>query len=294
MQFERAQPIEEFVKTVQKRNYEYEFQYLRQNTETAQHEKYLVKDVQVQKLNRYSNILPFSHSIVKPEVQSPNKLIMSKDKFYINANYIRGINNVEKQYIATQGPIPESIIDFWHMVWTNNVQVVIMLCNFFDKGRVQCEKYWPKTGQKAQFGPYEVQSISQEEILKSIFQHKIIIKTQVEYREIIHYQWTNWNDFGVVGNDELRILDMLADISNKAGMQNKRPVIHCSAGVGRTGTFLAICHIKQLLINNKAKISIFSIVRRLREQRALMIQTPEQYQMLYRYTLWLIQNLKYI
>lgn len=97
-------------------------------------------------MNRYSNILPcifkyyiiflVSHSIVKPEVQATNKFSTPREKFYINANYIKGINNVEKQYIATQGPIPESIDDFWHMIWTNNVGIVIMLCALCDRGRV--------------------------------------------------------------------------------------------------------------------------------------------------------------
>ncbi|CAD8180920.1 unnamed protein product [Paramecium octaurelia] len=294
MELERAQTVQEFVKSIEKRNFEFEFQYLRQSTETKEHDKQLIKTVQVQRLNRYTNILPFSHSIVKPEAQATNKFSTPRDKFYINANYIKGINNVEKQYIATQGPIPESLDDFWHMVWTNNVGVVIMLCALFDRGRIQCEKYWPSLGQKAQFGPYEVNTISQEEAPKTFFKNKIILKCSDEQREIIHYQWAGWTDFGVVDNTQFKVLDMLAEVSNTAGIQNKRPVIHCSAGVGRTGTFLAICHIKQLLINNQAKISVFSIVRRLREQRALMIQTPEQYQMVYRYTMWLIENLKYI
>ncbi|CAD8099346.1 unnamed protein product [Paramecium sonneborni] len=294
MELERAQTIQDFLNSIGKRNFEFEFQFLRQSTETKDHDKQLIKTVQVQRLNRYSNILPFSHSIVKPEVQATNKFSTPREKFYINANYIKGINNVEKQYIATQGPIPESIDDFWHMIWTNNVGIVIMLCALCDRGRIQCERYWPNVGQKAQFGPYEVNSISQEEILKTLFKNRMILKCQDEQREIIHYQWTGWIDFGVVDNNQFKILDVLAEISNTAGLEKKRPVIHCSAGVGRTGTFLAICHLKQLLINKDAKISVFSIVRRLREQRALMIQTPEQYQMVYRYTIWMIENLKYI
>lgn len=82
------------------------------------------------------NTILVSHTIVKPELQSTNKFSTPRDKFYINANYIKNICNAEKQYIATQGPIPESIADFWHMVWTNNVGTIVMLCNLCDRGRV--------------------------------------------------------------------------------------------------------------------------------------------------------------
>ncbi|CAD8068231.1 unnamed protein product [Paramecium primaurelia] len=232
--------------------------------------------------------------MVKAEFQTTNQFCTPKEKFYINANYIKGINNSEKYYIATQGPIPESINDFWHMIWTNNVGVIIMLCTLYGRGSFQCEKYWPKVGQKAQYGPYEVNSILLEENPQSLLKNKIIIKCQEQEREVIHYQWTDWDDFGVVEDDQFKIIDMLAEIANTAAIQNKRPVIHCSAGIGRTGTFIAICQLKQLLINNRAKISIFSIARRIREQRHLMIQTTEQYQMVYRFLMWLIKKLKFI
>lgn len=154
MHLERAMPIKEFIDSIPKRNIEEEFKLLRTYTETKEHIKLQVSlNPYISALNRYNNIIPCiyicqavdSHSIVKPESQlEKNKFSTPREKFYINANYIKvtfyshfqSITNQEKAYIATQGPIPESIPDFWHMVWTNNVGLIVMLCNLTDKGRV--------------------------------------------------------------------------------------------------------------------------------------------------------------
>lgn len=115
-------------------------------------------------------------------------------------------------------------------------------------------------------------------------------------REVIHYLWTGWPDFGVPGEDAFTTMNWLSHKINELAIQGKRPVIHCSAGVGRTGTLLSICKVQHLLEHykeaNEGKISIFSIARRLREQRPGMINTAEQYRLVYRYAMWLIENLK--
>ncbi|CAD8086548.1 unnamed protein product [Paramecium sonneborni] len=159
--------------------------------------------------------------------------------------------------------------------------------------QIQCEKYWPSD--QVNYGSYQIVQIkSQEQQYKEVYESKLIMQFQQKQHQLNHYQWCDWPDFGIVGEDSYKILDWLAGIANEGAKLNKMPVIHCSAGVGRTGTFLAICHIKELLVRNDAQISIFSIVRRLREQRPLLIQSSKQYQMVYNYTIWLMKNLKYI
>ncbi|CAD8131442.1 unnamed protein product [Paramecium pentaurelia] len=284
--FERALPIKDFLLQIDDRDYDNEFQYLKQITQTREHDRLFYRDAQIQHLNRYADILPYVHSIVKPQLDIQDKT------YYINANYIRDINNWERKYIATQGPLKQSVQDFWHMIWTNNVGVIIMLCKLFDRQRIQCERYWPSD--QAIYGPYQIDKISCQESNKEVFESSLIMKSKQKQHQISHYQWCDWPDFGIVKEDSYQVLDWLAGIANEAAQDNKIPVIHCSAGVGRTGTFLAICHIKQLLIKNDAQISIFSIVRRLREQRPFLVQSVQQYEMIYKYTIWLLKNLKYM
>ncbi|CAD8166786.1 unnamed protein product [Paramecium octaurelia] len=286
LSFERALPITDFVHQLESRDFEKEFSFLKQITQTREHDRLLFRSAQIQHLNRYADILPYAHSIVKPQVDSAD------NSYYINANYIRGGNNEERKYIATQGPVIQSVQDFWHMIWTNNVGVIIMLCKLFDRQRIQCEKYWPSD--KAIYGPYQIDTISRQESNKDLLESSLIMKSKEKQHKVSHYQWCDWPDFGIVKEDSYQVLDWLAGIANEAAQDNKIPVIHCSAGVGRTGTFLAICHIKQLLIKNDAQISIFSIVRRLREQRPLLVQSVQQYEMIYKYTIWLLRNLKYM
>ncbi|CAK67030.1 unnamed protein product (macronuclear) [Paramecium tetraurelia] len=282
MKYETAISISEFVKSFPQRKLVREFDYLCQITETKEHEKNFCQNENIQHLNRYIDILPYKHTIVSCNIN---------EKFYINANYIRGIDNVEKKYIATQGPIQQSVNDFWHMIWTNEVGVIIMLCKLVDHNFSQCEKYWPEISDN--YGPYQVKLQKKEELKGGLMLNELIIKFQEQEKLIHHYQWNGWPDFGVVDKDSFFLIDLLANIANQSILENKKTVIHCSAGIGRTGTLLSICYIKQLLNQKEEKISIFSIVRRLREQRAYMVQTEEQYEMVYRFTLWLIQNLKY-
>ncbi|CAD8105175.1 unnamed protein product [Paramecium sonneborni] len=283
MKYEMPISINEFVKSFNQRKLDKEFNYLCQITETQEHEKQFYWNEKIHHLNRYIDILPYIHTIVKSNID---------EEFYINGNYIRGIENDEKKYIATQGPIQSSVNDFWHMIWTNEVGVIIMLCKLYDHNYKQCEKYWPELSNN--YGPYQVKLQKTEELNGGLILNQFIIKYQQQEKLINHYQWNGWPDLGIVNEDYFKLIDSLANISNSSYLKNKRTVVHCSAGIGRTGTFLSICQIKQLLNQKTAQISIFSIVRKLREQRAFMIQTPEQYQMVYRYSFWLIQNLKYI
>ncbi|CAD8112490.1 unnamed protein product [Paramecium primaurelia] len=283
MKYEMAINLQEFVKSFNQRRLEKEFSYLCQITETQEHEKLFFWNEKTHHLNRYIDILPCIHTIVKSDVN---------EQFYINANYIRGIDNIDKQYIATQGPIHSTVNDFWHMIWTNEVGLIIMLCKLYDHNYKQCEKYWPDISND--YGPYEVKLKKSEELKCGLISNQFIIKFQQQEKLIHHYQWNGWPDLGVVNEDNFVLIDFLANQANSSILNNKMTVVHCSAGIGRTGTFLSICQIKQLLNSKEAKLSIFSIVRRLREQRAYMIQTVEQYQMVYSFSLWLIQNLKYI
>ncbi|CAD8201216.1 unnamed protein product [Paramecium pentaurelia] len=283
MKYEMAINLQEFVKSFNQRRLEKEFSYLCQITETQEHEKLFFWNEKIHHLNRYIDILPCIHTIVKSDVN---------EQFYINANYIRGIDNIDKKYIATQGPIHSTVNDFWHMIWTNEVGLIIMLCKLYDHNYKQCEKYWPDISNN--YGPYEVKLKKSEELKCGLISNQFIIKFQQQEKLIHHYQWNGWPDLGVVNEDSFVLIDFLANQANSSILTNKMTVVHCSAGIGRTGTFLSICQIKQLLDQKEAKLSIFSIVRRLREQRAYMVQTAEQYQMVYRFSLWLIQNLKYI
>ena len=238
--------------------------------------------------NRYHDVLPFDDTRVRLQNNS-----MRND--YINASHIRfGSSLGPSNYISCQAPLPSTFNDFWMMVWEQKVKTIVMLTNCVENGKVKAQVYWPEERQQLQFGNIVVYGI-QTKIIAGItlrcfrmylFSNSGEIK---EERTLFHIHYTEWTDMGVpVTSNGINNLIKLVDLCSRRKFSPTEPiVVHCSAGIGRAGTFIAIDEAVRRLRNpsnqsNPEKyIDIQNIVRVLRSQRIGMVQTPEQYCYIY-------------
>ncbi|KAL3881999.1 hypothetical protein ACJMK2_028380 [Sinanodonta woodiana] len=218
--------------------------------------------------NRFTNILPFDHSRVK-------LLPIDDDEGsdYINANYIPGYSS-KREYIVTQGPLPSTRDDFWRMLWEHDSRNIVMLTKCVEKGREKCDHYWPSGSDAVFYGDLQVAALNE-----TVFPDWTITEFRVslgdQTRQIRHFHFTAWPDFGVPSKPQIliRFVRMVREKLIKSG----GPVIvHCSAGVGRSGTFIVLDRLLQH-IKEHDTVDIFSLVVELRKERVWMVQTEQQY-----------------
>nr|XP_024658912.1 titin isoform X9 [Maylandia zebra] len=220
--------------------------------------------------NRYNNVLPYDSSRVKLSI-----LHGSPSDDYINANYMPGYNS-RKEFIAAQGPLPTTVNDFWRMIWEKNVQTLVMLTRCNEQGRVKCEQYWSSGTKRCDNIIVKATSeITLEDWTLRDFDIKNV-KT-AETRAVRHFHFTAWPDHGVPETTELLISfrHLVREHMNQYS-KHSPTVVHCSAGVGRTGTFIAIDRLI-FQIERENTVDVFGIVHDLRMHRPLMVQTEDQY-----------------
>jgi cadherin 5 type 2 (VE-cadherin) len=219
--------------------------------------------------NRYTNILPFEHSRVKLQP-------VDGSTDYINASYMTDKNGV-RDFIAAQGPMQATIDHFWRMIWEQNVSYIVMVTSLFDKNREKCAKYWPDpVGHTVTYGDIDVHLLSEKDV-KSFYVIRTFDVTYCkERRRVIQFFCDNIPDYGVP-EDIDAFLDFIQEVRNIAGPKLTPPiVVHCSAGVGRTGTFIAIERLLRYMKHTNT-IDIFGLILQMREHRAYMVQTEIQY-----------------
>ncbi|XP_053319657.1 receptor-type tyrosine-protein phosphatase S isoform X8 [Spea bombifrons] len=219
--------------------------------------------------NRYANVIAYDHSRV---ILLPVEGIIGSD--YINANYIDGYRK-QNAYIATQGALPESFGDFWRMVWEQRSATVVMMTKLEEKSRIKCDQYWPSRGAET-YGMIQVTLLDTIELatfcVRTFSLHK---NGSSEKREVRQFQFTAWPDHGVP-EYPTPFLAFLRRVKTCNPPDAGPIIVHCSAGVGRTGCFIVIDAMLERIKHEKT-VDIYGHVTLMRSQRNYMVQTEDQY-----------------
>jgi tyrosine-protein phosphatase non-receptor type 11 len=249
--------------------------------------------------NRYKNILPFDDTRVKLKDVDPN--VAGAD--YINANYIRwkadysggselGSDPSGKVYIATQGCLPSTIADFWQMVWQENCRVIVMTTKETERGKTKCARYWPDQGTTKEYGKIKIKMLMESSIPHYTLREFLVSMDGANCeRKVFQYHFQAWPDHGVP-SDPGCVLNFLHEVNKRQeSLQQELPanqppgaiLVHCSAGIGRTGTFIVIDMILDQLkkYGLDCEIDIQRTIQMVRSQRSGMVQTEAQYKFVY-------------
>lgn len=262
------------------------------------HDKLVKIKKEERRLNRYIDIVPYRRNSVilkvKPDSRKSIKTKLSSS--YINASYIYDLNknSQEVDFIATQGPIRKTIEYFWHMIWQEYVDTIIMLCNTENQA---CNTYWPELNETISYGEFDVKLIGVKEPNKfyQIRELELTNTSDGVTRKITQYNSESWPDRQTPYANQTAYVEELLDITIQHRKTIHHPIaIHCSAGVGRTGTLIALHYLTKLIkdsfqnclqntdtVESKdceiPEFSIYQTVNNQRKLRVLMVQTEEQY-----------------
>ncbi|XP_048834177.1 receptor-type tyrosine-protein phosphatase alpha-like isoform X2 [Brienomyrus brachyistius] len=220
--------------------------------------------------NRYVNILPYDHSRVHLSL-----LEGVPDSDFINASYI----NEKNKFIAAQGPKEETVNDFWRMIWEQNTATIVMVTNLKERKECKCAQYWPDQGcwtyGSVRVSVEDVTVLVDYTIRKFCIQQVGDVSGKKSQRPVTQFHFTSWPDFGVPFTP-IGMLKFLKKVKACNPQYAGAIVVHCSAGVGRTGTFIVIDAMLDMMAAER-KVDVFGFVTRIRAQRCQMVQTDMQY-----------------
>uniref|UniRef100_A0A8C8D585 Receptor-type tyrosine-protein phosphatase epsilon n=1 Tax=Oncorhynchus tshawytscha TaxID=74940 RepID=A0A8C8D585_ONCTS len=227
------------------------------------------------KKNRVLQIIPYDF----------NRVILSMKRGqeftdYINASFIDGYRQKD-YFIATQGPLSHTVEDFWRMVWEYRCHSIVMLTELKEREQDKCFQYWPAEG-TATFEDYTLEL--KGDALCDTFTLKDMVLTygpEKQSRHVRHFHFHGWPEIGIPAEGK-GMIDIIASVQRQQQQSGNHPIIvHCSAGAGRTGTFIALSNILER-VKAEGLLDVFQTVKSLRMKRPHMVQTVEQYDFCYR------------
>lgn len=228
---------------------------------------------------RYSDISTFKD----------NKVPLKSIDDYINASWVH--IPAPQSFIATQGPISTTIQDFWTMIFDYDVKIIVMLCNLVENSSEKCFDYWNTKMEK-----YTVEIITENNIHNNYIERKFKVSNGSKEKKVTQLHFIGWPDGGIP-----EVTGVYEDFENmiqfvKENNEGSPVVTHCSAGVGRTGTFIAMYNlyyeIKRQMLDNEAneiRFSVFGLVRKMKEMRMYLVQTESQYYFIYYFIQMMLQ-----
>ncbi|XP_071101059.1 receptor-type tyrosine-protein phosphatase epsilon-like [Haliotis cracherodii] len=233
--------------------------------------------------NRFRGYYPYDY----------NRVVLHDDNSggggdYINASYVDGYHT-ERRYIAAQGPYRLEIVDnFWGMIWQEECRIVVMATGLIEAGKMKCLRYWPEKGTET-YGDISVTMDTQTR-----FANYTVTKLSVQHNQaakklcLQHFHFTSWPDHGVP--DTSALLEFISKVKVTSREQTQPIIVHCSAGIGRTGTYIAVEGLMEQA-KTEGVVDVVSIASNMRRQRTNMIQTKEQYLFVYQaMAMWLSQG----
>ncbi|XP_060587164.1 receptor-type tyrosine-protein phosphatase kappa-like [Ruditapes philippinarum] len=250
-----------------KRKFDQEFNELPQGM-VRPHKEALKKENIIK--NRYMNLYAYDDTrvVLKTDEASQSD--------YINACYVHGFTKL-KQYIASQGPTKEILLDFWRMIWQEESSMIVMLTNLIEEGKEKCEQYWPNEGTSHMFGNIKVRTEKIDNFSQFVKRTLQVKKegSKQKPRTVTQYHFTAWPDKGVPKNAS-SLVQFMSRLKHDIVEQNGPIVVHCSAGVARTGIFIALDFLTE---QGKVMryIDVFGTITAFRSQRVCLVQTLDQY-----------------
>uniref|UniRef100_A0A673G0M3 Protein tyrosine phosphatase receptor type Q n=1 Tax=Sinocyclocheilus rhinocerous TaxID=307959 RepID=A0A673G0M3_9TELE len=238
-------------------------------------------ELKEEKINRnHSNMLIYNNSRVKL-LSEPG--MPGSD--YINASFVSGYL-CPNEFIATQGPLPSTVADFWRMIWETGTKTIVMLTQCFEKGRVRCHQYWPEDNKPVTVFADIIITKLTEDVHPDWTVRALRVERHGSYMIVHHFNYTSWPEHGVPESSST-LIQFVKAVRSHRGHDNTTNMVHCSAGVGRTGVFIALDHLIQH-VRDHDFVDIYGLVAELRSERMCMVQNLAQYMFLHQSTLDLL------
>ncbi|XP_019645755.1 PREDICTED: receptor-type tyrosine-protein phosphatase alpha-like [Branchiostoma belcheri] len=225
--------------------------------------------------NKFRNIIAYDRGLVK---LTPIEGVPGSG--YIHASYMDGYQEQGK-FIAAQGPMENTIADFWRMIWETGSTAIVMVTNLEENGKKKCSKYWPDSGEKTYNpgGGYGTLTVKLEQAVPMV-DHvtRVFLLSKARerrVRKVTHFHFIGWPDFGLP-KSPMGLLKFRKTVMSSLTSNDRPIVVHCSAGVGRTGTFITVDAMLDM-IKEEGKVDVFGFVEKMRQNRSFMVQTEAQY-----------------
>ncbi|XP_011936894.1 PREDICTED: tyrosine-protein phosphatase non-receptor type 3 isoform X3 [Cercocebus atys] len=218
--------------------------------------------------NRYKDVLPYDTT----------RVLLQGNEDYINASYVNmeiPAANLVNKYIAAQGPLPHTCAQFWQVVWDQKLSLIVMLTTLTERGRTKCHQYWPDPPDVMDYGSFHIQCQSEDCTIAYVSREMLVTNTQTgEEHTVTHLQYVAWPDHGVPddSSDFLEFVNCVRSLR----VDSEPVLVHCSAGIGRTGVLVTM-ETAMCLTERNLPVYPLDIVRKMRDQRAMMVQTSSQY-----------------